>query len=108
MDKTYNPSDIETKLYQTWESKGFFKPTGNGDSYCVMIPPPNVTGSLHMGHAFQHTLQDVVKTYGLEKGKWADFIILDKDLMKASPAELLKINTLSTYINGVKVHAAAQ
>jgi predicted amidohydrolase YtcJ len=44
----------------------------------------------------------------LEKGKWADFIILDKDLMKASPAELLKINTLSTYINGVKVHAAAQ
>jgi len=44
----------------------------------------------------------------LEKGKWADFIILDKDLMKASPAELLQINTLSTYINGVKVHAAAQ
>jgi len=48
------------------------------------------------------------KKGSLEKGKWADFIILDKDLMKASPAELLKINTLSTYINGVKVHAAAQ
>jgi hypothetical protein len=48
------------------------------------------------------------KKGSLEKGKWADFIILDKDLMKASPAELLQINTLSTYINGVKVHAAAQ
>ncbi|MEY4149408.1 MAG: hypothetical protein RL555_12 [Bacteroidota bacterium] len=48
------------------------------------------------------------KKGSLEKGKWADFIVLDKDLMKASPAELLQTNTLSTYINGVKVYAAAQ
>jgi valyl-tRNA synthetase len=69
MDKTYNPSDIETKLYQTWESNGFFKPSGCNDSYCVMIPPPNVTGSLHMGHAFQHTLQDALIRHARMQGK---------------------------------------
>jgi valyl-tRNA synthetase len=56
MDTTYNPNDIEAKWYKTWEENGYFKPSDkNGDnqeSFCVMIPPPNVTGSLHMGHAF--------------------------------------------------------
>jgi len=48
MDKTYNPQDIEQSLYQDWEQKGYFKPSGQGVPYSIMIPPPNVTGSLHM------------------------------------------------------------
>ncbi len=63
MDKTYNPSDIEQSLYQDWENKGYFKPSGKGDSYSIVIPPPNVTGSLHMGHAFQHTIMDALTRY---------------------------------------------
>lgn len=60
MEKAFEPSAIEKKWYDYWESNSFFKP--NGDTaktpYCIMIPPPNVTGSLHMGHAFQHTIMD--------------------------------------------------
>ncbi len=63
MDKTYNPSDIEQALYQQWEERGYFKPSGQGDSYSIVIPPPNVTGSLHMGHAFQHTIMDALTRY---------------------------------------------
>ncbi len=63
MDTTYNPSNIEQQLYQEWEEKGFFKPSGQGDSYSIVIPPPNVTGSLHMGHAFQHTIMDALTRY---------------------------------------------
>ncbi|MFU2221082.1 class I tRNA ligase family protein, partial [Proteus mirabilis] len=55
MEKTYNPQDIEQPLYEHWEKQGYFKPNGDEsqESFCTMIPPPNVTGSLHMGHAFQ-------------------------------------------------------
>ena len=53
MDKTYSPHAIEQSWYETWESRGYFAPSGQGESYCIMIPPPNVTGTLHMGHAFQ-------------------------------------------------------
>ena len=60
MDKTYSPRDIEQRLYQRWEAANYFAPTGKGAPYCIMIPPPNVTGTLHMGHAFQHTLQDTL------------------------------------------------
>ncbi len=60
MDKTYNPQDIEQSLYQGWEENGYFKPSGQGDAYSIMIPPPNVTGSLHMGHAFQDTIMDTL------------------------------------------------
>lgn len=63
MDKTYNPQAIENHWYPIWEKKGYFKPTGSGDAYCIMIPPPNVTGTLHMGHAFQHTLMDISIRY---------------------------------------------
>src|SRR5690554_3649977 len=63
MDKTYSPQAIEQELYQHWETKGYFKPSGQGDAYCIMIPPPNVTGSLHMGHAFQHTIMDTLIRY---------------------------------------------
>jgi valyl-tRNA synthetase len=65
MEKAYSPRDIEQRLYQHWEASGWFKPAGevnnrNGAPYCIMIPPPNVTGTLHMGHAFQHTLMDTL------------------------------------------------
>jgi len=63
MEKTYNSKTIEPRWYETWERDGYFKPSGKGDSYCIMLPPPNVTGSLHMGHAFQQTLMDVLIRY---------------------------------------------
>ncbi len=63
MDKTYNPQDIEQRWYNTWEEKNLFSPSGEGDPYCIMIPPPNVTGSLHMGHAFQDTIMDTLIRY---------------------------------------------
>ena len=63
MEKTYTPSDIEKKWYDIWEQRGYFKPSGKGKPYCIMIPPPNVTGFLHMGHGFQQTLMDVLIRY---------------------------------------------
>ncbi len=69
MDKTYQPQAIEQKWYQKWEEKGYFAPSGEGTPYSIMIPPPNVTGSLHMGHAFQHTLMDTLIRYQRMKGK---------------------------------------
>ncbi|WP_018693406.1 valine--tRNA ligase [Algicola sagamiensis] len=63
MEKTFNPSAIEQAMYQAWEEKGLFKPSGKGTPYCIMIPPPNVTGSLHMGHAFQQTIMDALTRY---------------------------------------------
>lgn len=69
MDKTYQPQSIEQSWYQTWEEKGYFKPSGHGDSYCIMIPPPNVTGSLHMGHGFQEAIMDALVRYNRMKGK---------------------------------------
>jgi len=58
MDKSYNPGEIEQRWYQEWEDMGYFEPSGKGASFCIMLPPPNVTGSLHMGHAFQDTIMD--------------------------------------------------
>ena len=68
MDKTYQPEKIENQWYQTWEERGYFAPNGEGDPFCIMIPPPNVTGSLHMGHAFQHTLMDALIRHRRMKG----------------------------------------
>ncbi|MDE1515103.1 valine--tRNA ligase [Vibrio sp. dsl-7] len=71
MEKTYNPASIEQDLYQTWEEQGYFKPHGDTtkDAYSIMIPPPNVTGSLHMGHAFQDTIMDTLIRCQRMKGK---------------------------------------
>ena len=71
MEKTYNPKSIEQALYQNWEEQGYFKPHGDESqgNYCIMIPPPNVTGSLHMGHAFQDTIMDTLTRYQRMKGK---------------------------------------
>jgi len=60
MEKTYDPREIEQRLYQRWETNGWFAPSGTGAPYSIVIPPPNVTGTLHMGHAFQHTLMDTL------------------------------------------------
>ena len=68
MEKTYSPHEIEQRWYQTWEDNGYFAPSGKGDPYCIMIPPPNVTGTLHMGHAFQDTLMDALIRYHRMKG----------------------------------------
>ena len=68
MEKTYQPSQIESHWYQIWESKGYFKPSGAGKPYCIMIPPPNVTGSLHMGHGFQEAIMDALIRYHRMKG----------------------------------------
>ena len=69
MDKQYQPNDIEQKWYQHWESKNYFAPSGVGEPYCIMIPPPNVTGSLHMGHGFQATLMDTLIRYHRMMGR---------------------------------------
>jgi len=69
MEKTFNPSEIEHSLYQSWEEHGYFSPTGEGDGYSIAIPPPNVTGSLHMGHAFQQTIMDTLIRYQRMQGK---------------------------------------
>jgi valyl-tRNA synthetase len=63
MDKSYNPQDIERRQYQRWEENGYFAPSGEGKPYCIVIPPPNVTGTLHMGHAFQDTIMDALIRY---------------------------------------------
>jgi valyl-tRNA synthetase len=72
MDKAYTPGDIERRIYERWESSGAFAP-GNVESsdapaYCIMLPPPNVTGTLHMGHAFQHTLMDTLTRWHRMRG----------------------------------------
>ena len=63
MDKTFQPANIETRWYQEWEDKGYFAPRGGDQAYSIMIPPPNVTGSLHMGHGFQEAIMDALIRY---------------------------------------------
>ncbi len=68
MDKTYQPANIETRWYEEWEKQGYFAPSGEGAPYSIMIPPPNVTGSLHMGHGFQEAIMDGLIRYHRMKG----------------------------------------
>ena len=65
LEKSFDPKGIEARWYSVWESAGYFKPSASADqsAYCIMLPPPNVTGTLHMGHAFQHTLMDALTRY---------------------------------------------
>ena len=71
MDKTYDPHSIEQRWYEAWETSDYFSPAQSGPSYCIMIPPPNVTGRLHMGHAFQDTLMDALIRYHRMRGERA-------------------------------------
>src|SRR5438876_4391347 len=68
--KSFEPHAIEAKWYPIWESRGWFKPAyaPGAAAYCIQLPPPNVTGTLHMGHAFQHTLMDVLIRYHRMRG----------------------------------------
>jgi valyl-tRNA synthetase len=68
MEKTYNPDQIEQSWYQKWENNGEFTPSGEGTPYAIMLPPPNVTGSLHMGHGFNNTIMDTLTRYHRMKG----------------------------------------
>jgi valyl-tRNA synthetase len=70
MDKTYNPHSIEQRWYETWEKNGWFAPADKGEgAYCIMIPPPNVTGSLHMGHGFNNTIMDTLVRFNRMRGR---------------------------------------
>ncbi|WP_028916492.1 valine--tRNA ligase [Pseudoxanthomonas sp. J35] len=64
----YEPKTFESRLYAEWEASGCFKPSGQGQPYSILLPPPNVTGTLHMGHAFQHTLMDALVRYHRMRG----------------------------------------
>ena len=68
MDKSFEPGQIESKWYAKWEAAGDFQPRGNGEPYCILLPPPNVTGTLHMGHAFQQTVMDALTRYHRMRG----------------------------------------
>ena len=69
MDKTFSPADIETRWYEEWEAKNYFAPGAGEESYCIPIPPPNVTGTLHMGHGFQQAIMDALIRYNRMKGR---------------------------------------
>ncbi len=69
MDKTYQPHAIETSWYQTWEQNNYFAPQGSGEPYTIMIPPPNVTGSLHMGHGFNNSIMDCLVRFRRMQGR---------------------------------------
>ncbi len=68
LSKSFEPQQFETRWYAHWEGSGCFKPSGQGEPYTIMLPPPNVTGTLHMGHAFQHTLMDTLIRYHRMQG----------------------------------------
>ncbi len=69
MDSTFNPADIERRWAERWEAEGCFKPSGQGTPYCIMIPPPNVTGSLHMGHGFNNAIMDALVRFNRMRGR---------------------------------------
>jgi valyl-tRNA synthetase len=68
MDKAFSPADIESRIYAQWEAAGYFAPSGQGPAYSIVIPPPNVTGTLHMGHAFQDTIMDALIRFHRMRG----------------------------------------
>ncbi len=68
MEKSFEPAQIESTWYQRWEASGAFKPSGRGEPYSILLPPPNVTGTLHMGHAFQQTVMDMLIRYQRMRG----------------------------------------
>lgn len=63
LDKTYNHTETEDEIYKFWEENNYFKPSGVGEKYTIVMPPPNITGNLHMGHALDNTIQDIITRY---------------------------------------------
>ncbi|MBR4256595.1 MAG: class I tRNA ligase family protein, partial [Clostridia bacterium] len=70
LEKNFNPQSVEKSLYRMWREKGYFKPSNDRkkETFTIVIPPPNVTGQLHMGHALDETLQDILIRYKRMKG----------------------------------------
>ena len=68
MEKNYNHENVEDKWYKLWEENKYFAPKETGKPFCMVIPPPNVTGALHLGHALDNTLQDIIARYHRLKG----------------------------------------
>ena len=99
MDK-YQPKDFEEKWYKRWEQDNNFAPSGVGTPYSIAIPPPNVTGTLHMGHAFQHSLVDSLIRYRRMKGHntlWqmgTDLFPSAKEYCVLSCADIESVNRL--------------
>ena len=82
LDKKYNHVEVEKNKYEEWKSKGYFKSDSKSDKtpYCIVIPPPNVTGKLHLGHAWDTTLQDILIRYKRMQGYdtlWLPGIVYD-------------------------------
>ena len=75
MDKVYAPQEIERRIYERWETNGWFAPRGDGPPYSIVIPPPNVTGTLHLGHAFQQTLMDTLIRYHRMRGFNTNWVV---------------------------------
>src|SRR6201991_337182 len=69
LDKTFNPADVEGRIYAQWEASGAFKPGRAGPPFSIVIPPPNVTGRLHIGHALNNSLQDILARFERMRGK---------------------------------------
>src|SRR5712675_1096145 len=70
LDKTFNPKDVEGRIYALWQDSGAFKPgRPAAETFCIMIPPPNITGRLHIGHALNNTLQDILVRFERMRGK---------------------------------------
>ncbi len=74
LDKTYSPKDVEPRIYDAWQASGAFQAGRSGlapdaEPFCIVIPPPNVTGSLHMGHALNNTIQDILCRYWRMRGR---------------------------------------
>ncbi len=76
LDKSFEPSAVEQRWYQRWESAGWFAHDDNRQpAYCIQLPPPNVTGTLHMGHAFQQTLMDALIRYHRMRGFNTNWVV---------------------------------
>jgi len=75
LDKSFDPKAVEGRWYAHWESKGWFAAAGKGPAYCIQLPPPNVTGTLHMGHAFQQTLMDALIRYHRMRGDSSNWVV---------------------------------
>ena len=95
LDKTYRPAEVETRIYAAWDESGAFRPRPGGAPYCIMMPPPNVTGSLHMGHALTFTIQDTLVRFhrmlgretlwqpGTDHAGIATQMVVERELAKA-------------------------
>ena len=107
MEKSYQPDAIEGRWYQQWEEKGYFSPNQTGQSYSIMLPPPNVTGNLHMGHAFQDTIMDVLSRFhrmqgdsalwqpGMDHAGIATQMVVERQLaMMVFPVTILAVTSL--------------